>query len=99
VRNPRSTGTIPHLGFATASDSRHAFLGSPPEEQHVWSETCGALHVGVLATGKVLANRAAEVECPVAADTDVDRRLIYYGDRRRAKSAALEEAAIRAPKK
>jgi hypothetical protein len=55
--------------------------------------------VGILATGKALANRAAEVERIVAALTDVDRRLIYYGDRRMGKSSALEEAAIRARKK
>jgi hypothetical protein len=55
--------------------------------------------VGILATGKALANRAAEVARLVAALTDVDRRLIYYGDRRMGKSSALEEAAIRARKK
>ncbi len=54
--------------------------------------------VGVLATGRSLADRVGEVARLVEALTDVDRRLIYYGDRRMGKSSAVEEAALRARK-
>jgi hypothetical protein len=55
--------------------------------------------VGVLATGRALADRVGEVARLVEALTDVDRRLIYYGDRRMGKSSAVEEAALRARKR
>jgi AAA+ ATPase superfamily predicted ATPase len=55
--------------------------------------------IGRLATGVALADRTAEVARLELALTDVDRRLVYYGDRRMGKSSAVEEAAIRARKR
>jgi hypothetical protein len=55
--------------------------------------------IGRLATGAALADRAAEVARLELALTDVDRRLVYFGDRRMGKSSAVEEAAIRARKR
>ena len=45
-----------------------------------------------------LADRRVEVARLELALTDIDRRLVYYGDRRMGKSSAVEEAAVRARK-
>lgn len=54
--------------------------------------------IGRLATGAALADRRVEVARLELALTDIDRRLVYYGDRRMGKSSAVEEAAARARK-
>ena len=54
--------------------------------------------IGRLATGLALANRHAEIARLEQALTDIDRRLVYFGDRRMGKSSAVEDAAIRARK-
>lgn len=55
--------------------------------------------IGRLATGVALADRQAEIPRLELALTDVDRRIVYYGDRRMGKSSAVEEAANRARKR